>query len=100
MKLIKTIEKKTEKSNVVDKIICDICKEDVDSHRGSWESNEIIIGAKLGDVYPGFDGRNVSLIDCCAKCFKGKIQPLIEKTFGINFREMDIDDMYKYKEGF
>ena len=91
MKVLKKIPKKVEQKTVVDYIICDICEEQVEGKNG-WDSTEVDIKGHIGSTFPEADCRETYIIDCCGSCFTDKIVPLVEKTFGIKFRQMSTDD--------
>lgn len=91
MKTLKTIKEVIKEHTHIDKSFCDICKNEIKS-RWSWDCSSIKIESKIWEVYPEWDFRNCSWIDCCVDCYEYKIRPLIETTFWIKFLEWDAED--------
>ncbi len=71
-------------------ITCDFCKSEIREVYGN--DDEVTIEAKIGNVWPEGDHRNVAELDCCAKCFVEKVQPCIETHLGVKFREHDAEE--------
>lgn len=79
---------------VVEKEICDICKEkDIDDFV-SFDRSVVNINAKIGEIYPEGDMREGYIISCCDDCFLDKVKPLLEKAFNIEFRKVIMDDLH------
>jgi hypothetical protein len=92
MKIIKKINRAFSE-DIVDKIICDICKNDINKDNISLGySNDIRIRAAIGDQYPEADLRKGYIIDCCPICFLERIIPLLEQTYNLKFREFNVED--------
>ncbi len=72
------------------KVTCDFCGLEIKSNYGS--NDEVTIEAKVGNVWPEGDNRDVAELDCCAKCFLEKVRPCIEQHLGVKFREHDADE--------
>jgi len=90
MKIIKTKPETVKEKKYVEKIICDICKQEITD--GNWECNDIKVEANIGNVWPEGDCRTLYLIDVCQNCFEDKLIPLIENTFDTKFREISSDE--------
>lgn len=71
-------------------IICDFCQKEIKNK--DYELNEVTISATLGSCYPEGDSRTIYEIDCCGDCFSNKVQPAIENTLNIEFRERGTDE--------
>ena len=71
--------------------MCDVCKKPFNGS-GIYREDEVTIEAKIGNIFPEGDSRSVTELDCCADCFRGKVQPLLERELGVKFRERDADD--------
>jgi hypothetical protein len=93
MKILKTIPETVRQKTVVDKVICDICKNSIEPE-SNYDYSEVNIEAVLGSAYPDSDCRTLYIIDVCPNCFMNKVKPLIEKEYGIEFREIDNEDRY------
>lgn len=75
----------TEVQWVKEKVICDICKEEIHPRHG-FDSSEIKIEARIGKRYPEGDFRNYYRLDCCRDCFE-KVKHTLEKELGAEFTE-------------
>jgi hypothetical protein len=70
---------------------CDVCKTPIDGS-DYYREDEVTIAAKIGNIYPEMDSRTVTELDCCADCFRDKVQPLLERELGVKFRKRDAED--------
>lgn len=70
---------------------CDVCKKPIDSS-DIYREDEVTIEAKIGNIFPEGDNRNVTELDCCLDCFRDKVKPLLERELGAKFHERDADD--------
>ncbi len=95
MKKIKT-KKEFINKTFVDEIICDLCKNKIENE--NYDNDEVIVEARIGQVYPEGDFRDLYIIDVCSGCFLDKLQPLIERKFKTKFREIDNENRYSKHE--
>ena len=94
---LKTIPTTVVERTEVDCVLCDICGEDTARDNDCYETSVVNINAKIGAVYPEGDCRTGHIIDVCPTCFLEKVKPLIESTFNIEFREVDVE-MNRYED--
>jgi hypothetical protein len=59
---------------------CDFCG-DEESGRG-FDRSEVTIEAKIGEIYPEVDTRQVQAFDCCPKCWESKVVPALVSLGG------------------
>lgn len=97
MKIIKTIKQHVKEKAIVEKVECDLCNKDVQHCRDTWESNQIIIEANLGSVYPEADCRTLYITDICAKCFIDRVMPSLQEI-GVKFREISSEERHSLHE--
>lgn len=95
MKTIKNIPKTIEEHYKIDRIFCDICKNEI--REKAWELNEIDFQARIGSVFPESDCRIFYELDVCVECFMGKLKPLVEEKFDCKFKEYDAEDKFDLK---
>jgi len=72
---------------------CDRCGETIKSRSG-WDGSEVEIQAKIGDVFPETDARDVQEVDCCISCWKRHVVPAL-RALGFAIQERDAEDFYK-----
>lgn len=88
MQIMKTVEvpaKPATTKEVVDKVLCDLCGQDVNrdwNGRSSYEFDDVTVEIEIkrreGTNYPeGGDGTEV-VIDVCPDCFVKKLVPWVE----------------------
>lgn len=74
MKIMKTVQVPASTRDVVDKVVCDLCKRNI-PNEGSYEVNEVTVSHKTGSSYPeGGSGEKVR-VDLCPSCFDEKLIP-------------------------
>lgn len=79
MKIYKTEQVKYEKE-VIDKLICDLCKREAKTPSKDWsaisyEIAEVIIKYRFGESYPESGSGETFSFDICPDCFKQKLIP-------------------------
>jgi len=94
MKNYKIIEKRPEV--YVDSITCDICKKEIKD--SSYIRDKITINARISDVFPEGDFREIYLIDVCKECFFNKVKPLLENELKVKFRKHDVEALDRKEE--
>src|SRR5579863_8776358 len=79
---------KTVTNTEEDTYTCDLCNSAIPKG-DTFEANKTQLHYAVGEVYPEGDLRTHYKIDVCHTCFDDKLQPLLLKTFGVQFRESD-----------
>lgn len=72
------------------RILCDGCGRPTDADDGDYTRNEVEIEARIGDVYPEGDQRDIYEVDLCGPCFVSKVVPALAAV-GITVRKRDIE---------
>lgn len=87
---MKKYKKIIKEDNVVYKTICDICGKKIKNY--GYQHSDVTIEGEYGDYYPEFISISRYSIDCCWKCFKNKIIPILKKELKVEFNKVKIDD--------
>ena len=89
------IEKQITETKDFSKYHCDICQVEIKSDGGPdvdyADDNSSQIYYSFGSRWDS-NGHNTEVkLDICVKCLKEKVQPLLENTFNVKFRETITD---------
>jgi hypothetical protein len=94
MKTYRKVQVNFEREEV-DKVFCDICKEDLDKQRRKTNKSyyfrsEVEMGFEEGTVYPDNGCTDHQAFDLCGECWKTKLVPWMA-TFGAKPQEEEVD---------
>jgi hypothetical protein len=87
MKIMKTFITPAKSEQLVDKVICDICKAEgsgsstydgCDFSSGSYNINSCCIMTKQGESYPDNGNSTTGYFKICPKCFAQHLEPFLE----------------------
>ena len=89
MKHITIVNVPATKREVVNKVTCDLCGEEIKKNYYG-EINEIVVKHKIGDSYPDGGSGTEASVDLCGKCFDNKLLTwLVSQGAKITFSEWD-----------
>lgn len=77
MEIKKTVSMPAWTREVVEKTICDLCKQPIGRPRG-YEVDEIRINRKTGNSYPEAGWGENARIDMCGSCWETKFIPWLQ----------------------
>ncbi len=73
--------KRLEEHEVESRVVCDFCNSEI--FDGGWTVDEVVLEAKIGDVYPEGDFRRGEAFDCCRGCWTSKVRPALQALGGV-----------------
>ncbi len=96
MKMMKTVPVPATERQVVDKVLCDICKKECpDPTNKNWSTevfcmDTVYIQMEIGTYYPEFTHGTKTEYDICTFCFASKIVPFLS-SLGAESRSTEWD---------
>lgn len=89
MKTYKTVTRPARTEQEQDKVICDVCKQEI-PRPDTYEVSEIEVKHRKGNSYPEGGSGTEKTCDICPVCFETKVVPALE-ALGVTFAEPDWD---------
>lgn len=82
----------TRENVCITKTVCDFCKKEMAPNQ-PYNETEVTIEARVGDVFPDGDLRDVTEFDCCIECWAKKVLPVL-CALGAQPRVRDAQDYF------
>ena len=75
MKHTKKVEVPAAVKEVVDRVTCDFCGENLPKR--DYRFSEVTLQIDVGSSYPEAGGGEKTIFDCCAACWEDKVTPAL-----------------------
>ena len=77
MRHVKTVKVPSKKMEVLDKVTCDLCGEQIEHERGYIDEVEVCY--RSGTSYPEGGYGDIVEVDMCSQCFEDKLVPWLRE---------------------
>ena len=77
MRHVKTVQMPAKKMEVLDKVTCDLCGEQIEHERGCIDEVEVLY--RSGTNYPDGSFGDIVEVDMCSQCFETKLVPWLRE---------------------